>query len=1062
MAAGEGDEEIPNMEVGLFVKGIKQSETWINISEHGKLIEIPAPPVIFALTLLLKPDALRKIESKMDSKGMLTNRILAQFGISLTCDLQTARATISLVKGPEKKPSDSIPAPPRQRIADASGPWTTPPVPALPGQGGDSAGSAASNRTVTRSDEKFPDQDWVPMKEDTSKTLQSHQPQSGNGTPSNGSAQPQSGNGSASKGSVQPGPELVTFQLDRTRDELFEDVFKHKAPPLPPSVEVTLLVDGKSYGTLWILYNKEQKRYTFPVDPVLNALQGLVRHDLWIKLEQRAKNQTRFTVEDLIACGFPTVLNTSVFELSTGVPAQLMGTKIHPMSGQVVDPYSVPAYDPSGFSAYLNTRARQRITYSQYNPSPLDSSGFGKSLVDARNGHQREAFIADLDGAINLKSWVVEGVATMQENQLDNSVDVRRHDIRMVHDWPRQSLRLTAGDLIFPTSGFQSFLKMGGVGLSRDFSLQPHLTAYPIKDFEFFLANPSEVKVFINGTLRGTYQLESGTHDLQGLSFTVGESQVEIQITDYAGQTQTLNFDFIHEPSLLAKGTTAFSYNIGVPSRDVSGLPPSLSGDGKQKVLNYEYDAAHPVAFLDYKRGMTNSLTLEAYSQAMDTGGMAGVDVLQALKIGKIKSDLAGSYQNGANFDWAGNLEYTYIPKLTRDYSPISWRLRTEYIGAGFYRPGQDPTLLGSLSFGGSFQKNSAIANVNLSAAYVARPDSADFYSAFASVGHTWPRGLMAQLTLKNVFDRERYTNTTISATVNYYFGMDAHTITAAERVENHRRTGIETGQPPDWDFSTDLAWDYNASKPFPNSPVLGVTTSLGPDGNDYSGKAQWNGNQGVSEILVRRYEPKNTFIINNNVDLTLQTALVFADWNFALSRPVRNGFVLVKGINNEKTCDVLVNSTEVGYDAKSSQWLPGVIPMVSPYYLKKIHLDVINPPLGSNEDKTDFTLYPGYKSGYAVYVGSRATSIALGTLVLAQDKPASYQSFQAIPLDGAARDPVMGFTNQAGKFQLSRLQPGKYRIEMDVDGITYTAAMFLPKNSVGITNVGEMLLAPK
>ena len=48
----------------------------------------------------------------------------------------------------------------------------------------------------------------------------------------------------------QPTIELQTYRLDKTREELFEDVFKRKPPPLPTSVEVTLLVDGKSYGTL--------------------------------------------------------------------------------------------------------------------------------------------------------------------------------------------------------------------------------------------------------------------------------------------------------------------------------------------------------------------------------------------------------------------------------------------------------------------------------------------------------------------------------------------------------------------------------------------------------------------------------------------------------------------------------------------------------------------------------------------------------------------------------------------------------------------------------------------
>ncbi|HKP98245.1 MAG TPA: hypothetical protein VJ385_21115, partial [Fibrobacteria bacterium] len=858
-----------------------------------------------------------------------------------------------------------------------------------------------------------------------------------------------------------PKVELQTFRLDKTRDELFEEVFKHKAPPLPPSVEVTLLVDGKSYGTLWILYNYEQKRYTFPVDPVLNALQGLVRQDLWDKLAQRAMAQSRFTVDDLIACGFPTVLNTTVFELSTGVPAQLLGTKIHPLTGEKVDPYSVPASKPAPFSAFLNARAKERLPYYQYNPIPSDSQGHGKEQVESGNRNSREPFITDLDAAANLRNWVLEAKATVLENKR-NGVDVHRQDVRLVHDWPKRSLRLNVGDLIFPTTGFQSFYKIGGMGLSRDFSLQPHLPAYPVKDFEFFLTSPSEVKVYINGTLRGVYQLEQGTHDLQGFPFTAGESEVEIHITDNIGQTQTLKFSFIHEPTLLAKGISAFSFNVGYRSRDVYSLKTLPSGTNRETLLNYEYDLGSPAVFLDYRRGITNTLTLETYSQAMDTAGMLGLRLLRAIPIGKIKTDLAGSYHHENGIDWAGNLEYTYLPRITSNISPVSWRFKTEYLSGNFYRPGQDTSLLGALDFAGSFQKYTKMINVNLGASYDVRRAKPDFYSVFAGLSRNWPKGVSSSLTFKNTFDRVRTTNTSVSASVNYFFNYDVHSVSASERVENHRPDGSEQGPPPNWDYSTDLLWDYNGSAPFPHNPTLNMATSFGPISNDYSAKALWNGNQGMADVMIRRYEPKASFMISNYVDLTLQSALVYADGNFALSRPIENSFVMVKGIENERDCDILVNSNQMGYDAKGSSWRPGVVPNISPYYLKNIHLEVQDPPLGSNDERTDYTIYPGYKSGYVFYMGSKSNVIVLGTLMLDANTPVEYQSFQAIPLDGEPRDPVLGFTNKVGKFQLTRLEPGKYAIELYLDGNTHSTVMTLSEDASGIKSVGTLFLSPK
>lgn len=1059
-----------NVDVVLVVNGKKKADTWVNVSENGSLIEIPGPPVFLALIPLIPSALITRIEGQMGPAGTITNKVLARYGIDLAFNRQKSQVTLGMSKAnppPSPAPAPAVKTdtgavPKEERIAgsaakakDTSGPWTTPPLAAVQnGNGGSEPekiqvapmtlpGPAPAKRIPAKDTAR--DNGWEPLKGDS--MVAKTEP------PFPAAAKPAKEEPKSS--------ELQTYQLDRSRDELFEDVFKHKPPPLPPSVEVTLLVDGKSFGTLWILYSPELKKYTFPVDPVLNALQGLIKHELWEKLERRASAQSRFTVEDLIDCGFPTVLNTSVFELSTGLPAQSLGSKLLPLSALPVDPYTVPAYEPAGFSAFLNMRLRERFPYYQYNPGPYDSTGFGRSIVDSRNKNPREPLTVDLDGAINHKAWVLEGKAVLLEQRDQYSADLHRSDIRLIHDWPRSSVRLTAGDLIFPTTGFQSFTKMGGIGLSRDFSLQPHLAAYPVKDFEFFLSNPSEVKIYINGTLKGTYQLDPGTHDIKGFPFTNGESEVEIRITDYTGQTQTLNFNFIQETSLLAEGRSVFSYNIGLPSQDVYKQTLPDEGGDKAEIMNYEYDLDHPSLYLEYKRGISDVLTAEAYSQVQDTAGIAGTSALRAFRWGKIKADAAGSYHIDDGFSWAGSVEYTFIPKMIRYTSPMSWRLRTEHIGERFFRPGQDKSLLGATTITGSLQKDIEFAVMNLAASYTFRPDSTDFYNLLLSFNKSWGRGWATSFSLKNTFDRQRSTNTNVNLTLDYYFNLEKNSVSASERVDNHKATLLDKGTPPNWDYTTDVDWDYNVAAPFPANPSLRAVTSFGPEGNNYSGMAKWQGNEGYAQIDGERDEPKLSSLITNHADATLQTSLVYVDGNFAFSRPITNSFVMVKGIDNEKSNDIVVNANDYGYDAQATKWMPGVISNVNPYSLKKVHIDVIDPPIGANDERTDYTIYPGYKSGYALYMGTKSTIIALGTLMLDSGKPAEYQTFQAVALDGEKRDPVVGFTNGAGKFQLTRLQPGAYRIEMDIQGRPCSALLTLPKDAEGIKAVGVLSLVP-
>jgi len=197
-----------------------------------------------------------------------------------------------------------------------------------------------------------------------------------------------------------------------------------------------------------------------------------------------------------------------------------------------------------------------------------------------------------------------------------------------------------------------------------------------------------------------------------------------------------------------------------------------------------------------------------------------------------------------------------------------------------------------------------------------------------------------------------------------------------------------------------------------------------------------------------------------NFVDLSLKSSLVYVDGNFALGRPIANSFLLVKGIKSDKDCDIKINPNPLGYDAISKPWLPGVVPSVAPYSLSDLHLEPLDPPIGAAEEKTDFKLLASYKSGYAVYLGTEATVIGLGSLLLDTGEPVKYLSFTAYPMRDDVKEPIVGFTNAAGKFQLPRLKPGKYKISAQVDGKEKTVIFVLPKNAVGIYSLGTMTLS--
>ncbi|MBW2324156.1 MAG: hypothetical protein JRF41_11700 [Deltaproteobacteria bacterium] len=113
------------------------------------------------------------------------------------------------------------------------------------------------------------------------------------------------------------------------------------------------------------------------------------------------------------------------------------------------------AVEPNALSAFMNIRAGQDFIYESENSSQ-DS---------------RYSTAVNLDTAVNLKKIVAEGVFEYSED-----TSWRRGNARLVYDQPDRMLRYYLGDLIIPLRGFQSAPTVGGIGISKDFSLQ---VAYP-------------------------------------------------------------------------------------------------------------------------------------------------------------------------------------------------------------------------------------------------------------------------------------------------------------------------------------------------------------------------------------------------------------------------------------------------------------------------------------------------------------------------------------------------------------------------------------------------------
>ncbi len=719
--------------------------------------------------------------------------------------------------------------------------------------------------------------------------------------------------------------------------------------------------------------------------------------------------------------GLTAAFDVKRFMLSILVPDELQGIQIHHITGIRVDPASVDALSPNAFSGYVNMSAKERWYYPQH--SGMDNEHRGPLVVD-------------FDSAWNWNGLVLEGSPSYLESF---EHPLQRGYTRLVYDNPKDLVRYSAGDLVYPIVGYQTTINMGGIGVSRDFSLQPYINAYPVSQFEFYLDTSATVDVWVNETLTGSLRLTPGTHDIRDFPFSNGQNDVRIVITDIYGRTQVLRFSFIQETSLLASGLSQFSYNVGVRSMTQENT--------------YRYSPDEPVLSLFSRKGYSDVFTIGGYVQGLHDQGLAGFEGIYALPQGVITFNTALSTVKHDDTGVAGKFTFTHKPKPRHSGSDTSWQIGLEYLGEGFNRITNPlPDDAASLNLSGYIIITLGYgfsSSLGAGYTYVWERNVPNRYNLSGGISRTWYTNLNSNLTVQYSRDQEGRKNTTV------FFGLVWMFPDQDQSASLSMASGGNIG----------MQWDYNQSSSMPERAYAHVSANRSSTLDQYQAKAGYVGNRGIVEFSQDLFNPDrhDDKGIMNQSSITLQSALVYVDGSCAMSRPVSQGFVLVKGIKNLEDSQIAINPSSDGYQAVSSRYGPAVLPSLSPYNIKKIEIQPMDPPAGYLVEKPNYTLFPTYKSGYALYIGSDSKVVVLGSLVDGTTgDPFGYQPIEVVSLDEKKDEPLRTFTSRKGQFQLLGLKPGNYEIRPDESSGLGTAVFQIPAGAEGVFRIGTRALPKK
>ncbi|MGD0822872.1 MAG: hypothetical protein ABSA71_19250 [Desulfomonilia bacterium] len=805
----------------------------------------------------------------------------------------------------------------------------------------------------------------------------------------------------------------------KNRDELFMEVFKKPPPKVPIEMAVSLVVQGKSFGKISMSFSDDRTDFFFPSSPVMVALSEILKPDIFKELGKKIDPQGRLSKRVLEETGISAAFDKRRFSLSILVPDDLQGMQIHHITGIMIDPAAVDALHPNPFSGYVNMNAKEGWCYPQQSDI---------------NDEHRAPMVVDFDSAWNWHGLVLEGSASYLESY---EHPLQRGDVRLVYDNPKDLLRYSAGDLKYPVEGYQTTFNMGGIGVSRDFSLQPYINAYPVSQFEFYLDTPATVDVWVNETLTGSLHLASGTHDIRDFPFSNGQNDVRIVITDIYNRIQVLRFSFIQDTSLLASGLSQFSYNAGFRSTI--------------KDNSYRYATDEPALSLFYRKGYSDVFTMGGYLQGIPDQGLAGFEGVYAVPLGEFTFDTALSAVKDEDQGLASKFTFTHKPNPNHTGSDVSWQLGIEYLGHGFTRitdtcPNDTASLnLSSymiIPLGSGFS-----SGIGAGYTFARGDDASNQYTLSGSLNKTWCKNLNSNLTVQYKRDRDGKINTDVFFGLVWMFSNQSLAVSMASGGRHN------------------MQWDYNQSSSVPEKVYATASENHDSSQDQYEAKLGYVGNRGIVELSQTHEDlhyQENRYH-TNQTDITLQSALVYVDGNWALSRPVSQGFVLVKGVKNLQDSEIAINPSSDGYQAVSGRYDPAVLPSLTPYNVKKVEVQPLDPPPGYLVEKPFFTLFPTYKCGYALYVGSDSMVVVIGSLVVGTSgEPFGHQSIEIVSLNDPKAAPLQTFTNRKGQFQLLGLKPGNYEIRPDESSRMGTVTFQIPEGTEGIYRIGSLALPKK
>lgn len=782
-----------------------------------------------------------------------------------------------------------------------------------------------------------------------------------------------------------------------------------RSQPLNPTGRTIVLTvpakDGPNYlGDIDLTIGADDS-LSFPTERLFQLMDKVLAPAVMESLRGNLAGKTAIGPAELAAAGLEVTYDPRTLELQFFIPVERRASRsvsVSALDGERVG----KVLQPADVSAYLNIRSSVDLVENGFD------TGFAAPIVL-------------LDGAVRAKDIVAESDAIWSPGA--SGVQFQRLGSRLVYDDLKHLVRITAGDLQAQAQGFQSVPDIAGVSLYRSYSvLSPQQIIRPRGDRTFRLERPATVEILVNGQQIRRLQLGPGNYNLRDFPFAQGANDVRVNILDDAGRSESLRFDIFLDQSQLAKGLSEFGLYAGVKA------PLSLRGPS--------YSNEWLVSGF-YRRGLMDFLTLGANVQADKDVQMVGAEAVVSTPLGIFGGHAAWSHVRGlgdgmavqANFrrqfvrsDGQADSLNLFAEHRSRRFAPVSFFLPDNpykyELGGGY-----------SHSFGPTFY---AGVDARFSKARGANPDVHSY--RLTGGWRITPTASLSAETRWQQDSRGREFSALLSLTIR--LGTSASLRSEFDTRDNRARVSYQA---------------------IHGSGVGSFNVTADVERSDFGSSASVNASYFTNraELGFSHYGNfTRDFATSTGQRSTfrLGTSLAMADGAVSVGRPIYDSFAIVHPHRSLRRADVIVDPTSFGYAANSGKLGAATMPSLSSYAERTITTDVKNAAPGVDIGQGAFRVFPKYRSGYSLQVGSEYNVTALGQMLDVDGNPVALVAGKATELAKPDRPPVTLFTNRQGRFGAAGLAPGRWRLEM-LDDHKSTFEIEIPSKAEGVVRLGEI-----